>query len=102
MDIGKKMRDYRTAKKMTRYRLTQITGVSGHHIKGIEEGTRQPTIDTLQKLLAPLGVSMAEFFSDGGNVAYLSEKEQQLIEHFRSLDIDQAEALLQLSKVMKK
>lgn len=102
MDIGKKMRDYRTAKKMTRYRLTQITGVSGHHIKGIEEGTRQPTIDTLQKLLTPLGVSMAEFFGDGSDAVYLSENERKLIENFRALDADQAEALVQLSKVMKK
>ena len=29
------------------YRLTQVTGILGHHIKGIEEGTQQPTIDTL-------------------------------------------------------
>ena len=63
MDIGKRLRDYRTAKKITRYRLTQITGVSGYHIKGIEEGTRQPTIDTLQKLLTPFGVITLIFIS---------------------------------------
>ena len=60
MDIGKRLFEIRTAKGMTRYRLTQITGVSGHHIKGIETGTRQPTIDTLQKLVEPLGITLAE------------------------------------------
>ena len=102
MDIGKKILEIRTAKGLTRYRLTQITGISGHHIKGIEEGTRQPTIDTLQKLLVPLGISMSELFSDEDGTTYLSEKERILIENFRTLDNDQADALVQLSNVMKK
>ncbi len=102
MDIGKKIFEIRTAKGLTRYRLTQITGISGHHIKGIEEGTRQPTIDTLQKLLVPLGISMSELFSDEDGTTYLSEKERVLIENFRTLDSDQADVLVQLSNVMKK
>ena len=102
MDIGKKILEVRTAKGLTRYRLTQITGISGHHIKGIEEGTRQPTIDTLQKLLVPLGISMSELFSDKDGTSYLSEQERVLIENFRTLDSDQADALVQLSNVMKK
>ena len=102
MDIGKKILEIRTAKGLTRYRITQITGISGHHIKGIEEGTRQPTIDTLQKLLVPLGISMSELFSDEDGTTYLSEKERVLIENFRTLDNDQADALVQLSNVMKK
>ena len=102
MDIGKKILEIRTAKGLTRYRLTQITGISGHHIKGIEEGTRQPTIDTLQKLLIPLGISMSELFSDEDGTTYLSEKERVLIENFRTLDSDQADALVQLINVMKK
>ena len=102
MDIGKKILEIRTAKGLTRYRITQITGISGHHIKGIEEVTRQPTIDTLQKLLVPLGISMSELFSDEDGTTYLSEKERVLIENFRTLDNDQADALVQLSNVMKK
>lgn len=102
MDIGERLCAYRKAKGMTRYRLTQITGVSGHHIKGIEEGTRQPTIDTLQKLIAPLGVSMSEFFSDDSAITYLSEIERKLIENFRALNADQAEALVNISDAMNK
>lgn len=102
MDLGNKIREIRTTKGLSMYRITQITGISGHHIKGIEEGTRQPTIDTLQKLLVPLGISMAELFSENGEATYLSEKERILIENFRTLDNDQADALVQLSSVMKK
>lgn len=59
------------------YRITQITGISGHHIKGIEEGTRQPTIDTLKKLLVTLEISMAELFSEETDSTYLTEKESK-------------------------
>lgn len=84
------------------YRITQITGISGHHIKGIEEGTRQPTIDTLQKLLVPLGISMAELFSEETEPYYLTGKEKTLIENFRTLDKEKSDTLLLLSDVLKK
>lgn len=84
------------------YRITQITGISEHHIKGIEEGTRQPTIDTLQKLLIPLGISMVELFSEESESYYLTDKERTLIENFRILDAEKSDALLLFSDVLKK
>lgn len=102
MDIGKKIKDIRTSKGLSMYRITQITGISGHHIKGIEDGTRQPTIETLQKLLVPLGITLAELFSTDSSSTYLSDKERTLIENFRSLNIEKAEALLYFSEVLKK
>lgn len=101
MDIGKRIRELRTEKGFSMYRITQLTGISGHHIKGIEDGTRQPTIETLQKLLAPLGVSMAELFNDG-EAFYLTDKEKKLMENFRALDEEKADALLLLSNALKK
>lgn len=102
MDIGKKIKKIRISKGLSMYRITQITGISGHHIKGIEEGTRQPTIDTLQKLLMPLGISMAELFSEENESYYLTEKEQTLIENFRILDEEKSDALLLFSDILKK
>ncbi len=102
MDIGSKIKKLRTDKGLSMYRITQITGISGHHIKGIEEGTRQPTIDTLQKLLVPLGISIAELFSDETDISYLTEKEHTLLENFRTLDTEKANALILFSEVLKK
>lgn len=102
MEIGKRIYDIRNEKGLTRYRLTQITGISGHHIKGIEEGTRQPTIDTLQKLLVPLGLTLAELFSEEKEAVYLSDDEQALLENYRKLDKEKASALLQISKALNK
>ena len=83
MEVGKKLHKLREDKKMSMYRLTQLTGVSGHHIKGIEEGTRQPTIETLNRLAVALGSSLAEMFNDDTECTYLTENERHLIENFR-------------------
>ena len=100
MDVGKRLRKLREDKKMSMYRLTQMTGVSGHHIKGIEEGTRQPTIETLQRLTVALGSSLAELFNDDTECTYLSGRERRLVENFRTLSEEKADALLMMSDVL--
>ena len=57
MKIGEKIQELREQQNLSRYRLSKDTGVSGDHIRGIEEGTRQPTIDTLNRLLLSLRYS---------------------------------------------
>ncbi len=101
MEVGKKLKKLREDKKMSMYRLTQITGISGHHIKGIENGTRQPTIETLNRLVSALGSSLAEVFNDDTQCTYLNEKERRLIENFRVMSDEKADALLSLSDVLK-
>ena len=102
MEVGKKLHKLREDKKMSMYRLTQLTGVSGHHIKGIEEGTRQPTIETLNRLAVALGSSLAEMLNDDKECTYLTENERHLIENFRRLSDEKAEALLNMSDVLNK
>ena len=84
------------------YRLTQMTGVSGHHIKGIEQGTRQPTIETLNKLVNALGSSLADIFSDDDNSVRLAEDERRLIENYRMVSEEKKSALLNMSDLLKK
>lgn len=100
MEIGKKIRKLREDRDMSMYRLTQITGVSGQHIKGIEEGTRQPTIETLQRLAAALGTSLAEIFNEDMQSSYLSENERRLIENYRRLSEEKADVLLKMSDLL--
>lgn len=102
MEVGKKLQKLREEKNMSMYRLTQITGVSGHHIKGIENGTRQPTIETLNRLVSALGSSLSEIFNDDTECTYLNERERSLVENFRTLSEEKANALLNLSDVLKK
>ncbi|MBR4183664.1 MAG: helix-turn-helix domain-containing protein [Lachnospiraceae bacterium] len=101
MNIGRKLKTIRQKKGCTRYRLTQITGISGHHIKGIEEGTRQPTIDTLERLLEALGYSLSEFFCETDHMYVLNDSEWMLIENYRDMDSERAGILLAISRLFK-
>ena len=100
MEVGKRLKQLRDDRGMTMYRLTQLTGVSGHHIKGIEEGTRQPTIETLSKLVNALGSSLVEIFNDNTECSYLTEDERRLIENYRTMSAEKSEALLRMSDVL--
>ncbi len=102
MEIGEKLKKLRTKRGMTMYRLTQLTGVSGHHIKGIEEGTRQPTIETLNKLVTALGSSLGEIFNDNEKCTYLKEDEMRLLENYRMMSDEKSEALLIMSDLLNK
>ena len=102
MKVGEKLKKLRDNKGMTMYRLTQMTGVSGHHIKGIEDGTRQPTIETLTKLVTALGSSLAEVFIDDEECFYLKDDEKRLIENYRMASEEKKNALLNISDVLNK
>jgi transcriptional regulator with XRE-family HTH domain len=102
MKVGEKLKKLRDDRDMSMYRLTQLTGVSGHHIKGIEEGTRQPTIETLNKLVNALGSSLVEIFNDDEECSYLTEDERRLIENYRMMSDEKSAALLNMSNVLNK
>lgn len=101
MKLGEKLKKLRDDRGMSMYRLTQMTGVSGHHIKGIEQGTRQPTIETLNKLVNALGSSLADIFSDDDNSVRLDEDERRLIENYRMVSEEKKSALLNMSDLLK-
>lgn len=100
MDYGKKLKSIRENKKISIYRLSQDTGISQGHISDLENGRNQPTIETLRKILVPLGITLAEFFNEDKDVSYLNERETKLLTQFRNMPDDKAELFLQLGKAL--
>lgn len=100
MDYGKKLKSIRENKKISIYRLSQDTGISQGHISDLENGRNQPTIETLRKILVPLGITLAEFFNENKDVSYLNERETKLLTQFRNMPDDKAELFLQLGKAL--
>ena len=93
MDISKRLKEIRRAKKISVYKLSQLSGVS-------ERGDRNPSIDTLSRLSVPLGITLPELLNESDNISYLSVKEQELIKCFRNLTDDKADALLAFLKTL--
>ena len=99
MEYGKRIKALREAKKISIYRLSQDSGISQGHISDLENGINQPTIETLKRILAPLGCSLSEFFNEG-EVSVLSEKEKELVARFRTMPDEKAELFLELGRIL--
>ena len=100
MDIAERLKESRKAKNLSVYKLSQISGVSETHIRDLERGDRNPSFDTLSRLVKPLGLSLAEMFRDSEDVSYLNSKERELVECYRMLSDDKAEKLLEFLKTL--
>ena len=100
MELGEKLKHFRESKKMSIYRLSQEADVSQGHISDLENGRNQPTIDTLKRLLAPMGITLAEFFNEDNEISILTEKEKELVALFMTMPDDRAEVYIQLGKFL--
>ncbi len=100
MEIGERLRYLRTSKKLSIYRVSQETGISQNHISDLELGKCQPSVETLRRLIIPLGITLSELFNENQEISVLSSEERELIENYRTLPNDKANALLQLSAML--
>ncbi len=100
MDIAERLKRARKTKNLSVYKLSQITGVSETHIRDLERGDRNPSFDTLSRLVKPLGLSLADMFNESEDVSYLSNDEKALVECYRMLSKDKEEALLNFLKTI--
>ncbi len=102
MEFGERLRFIRESKKISIYRLSQETNISQGHISDLENGKNQPTIETLKKLLVPLGISLSEFFNEDGEVSVLTETEKELVSNYRTMTNEKADLYFQLGIALNK
>lgn len=100
MELHERLKKLRTDQKLSVYRLSRISDVSENHIRTIEKGDSHPSVETLEKLLKPLGVTMSEFFCDDETVTFPSSYEKELLQAVRKLDAQKSDILLMLAKVL--
>jgi len=71
--LGAKLRHLRTARELTIAQLAKRAGVSSGLISQIERGNSNPSIKTLQRLRAVLGVNLWEFLAEPSATASSDE-----------------------------
>ena len=62
MDIGKRIKQYRTEKKLTQKQLAELSGINEGTIRKYELGIRNPKNDQLEKIAKGLNISMNLFY----------------------------------------
>ena len=78
MKYGARLHQLRIAKKFSIYRLHKETGLSQGHITDLEKDNIM-LLETLQRLLTAMDISLSEFFNEDGEILYLSQREKELV-----------------------
>lgn len=63
-EVGQRLKEIRTAKGISQYRLSKLSGISQSAISTIESSTKSPTTDTLERLAEVLGCTVAELMGE--------------------------------------
>lgn len=64
-EIGSRIRQVRTIRKMSLAELSQHSGVSIAMLSNVERGQAYPSVQTLQKIVAILDIDISELFRSG-------------------------------------
>lgn len=95
MDIGKRVKEIRENKKISIYKLSQESQVSESHIRNLERGVKNATVETLEMLVKHLNMTMSEFFNENNDVTYLTPSEKILLDYYRTLPDETATAIIE-------
>ncbi|SRR6266404_6327160 len=69
MVIGEKLRAVREAKKLSQGHIEKETGLLRCYVSRVENGHTTPSLETLEKWVRSLGISMSQLFSENGRDA---------------------------------
>ena len=64
MNISQRLIELREKRGITTNKLANIAGISQSHLREIELGQRNPTVETLSFFCEALGISLEEFFHE--------------------------------------
>lgn len=72
--FGKTVRSLRLKANLAQERLALEAGVNRGYLGGLERGQHTPTLDTIYRLLAPLGVTLIEFSAEFERILRLGRR----------------------------
>ena len=83
--VSAKITDLCSKSGISKYRLSQRTGISQSALSDITKMKKLPTLITLEKICDAFGITLAQFFTEDGNVLYLSEEQKRLLQTWSTL-----------------
>ena len=91
MKVGERITELRNLRGITVNKLANLAGVSQSHLRDIELGIKNPTIETLSYICDGLRISISGFFDIEKNdispflmssIKHLNEEQQKLLSDF--------------------
>ena len=99
MDILTKILEERNKRNWSEYQLAQNSGITQSTISTWYRKKMQPSISSLEKICAGLGITLSQFFSEEDAIE-LSKEQKQILGKWDSLNKSQKDAILNIIDVM--
>lgn len=94
MEIGKKIKTIRSARKMSARNLAVLIDLDPSQISKIENGASKPSLETLEKICNVLNITLSDFFKKEND--HISKSMYQLILVAKDLTDEQIILITQL------
>lgn len=99
--IGPRIKELCDKQQITKYRLSQMTGVTQTVLSRIIKGENVPTIQTIEKICAALNISLAQFFAKDENPPDLTAEQREIIETWNGLTPEERERLMKIIRTFQ-
>ena len=99
MDILKRLTDERAKRNWSEYQLAKNSDITQSTISTWYRKNMQPSISSLEKICAGLGITLSQFFSEEDAIE-LSKEQKQILSKWDSLNKKQKEAILSIIDAM--
>lgn len=100
MDINEKIKQLMKERNWTEYRLAKESGLSQSTISNLFKRNTVPSITTLEYICKGIGITLAQFFSEG-NMVELNDEQQELFRLWVYLTAEQKKLIIGIIKNMK-
>lgn len=64
MDIAARVIKWREKAGLSTYKLSKLSGVSQTYLREVEQGSKQPTVEIIDRICSGLGITLGEFFTE--------------------------------------
>ena len=101
MNVMERIDELCRQRNISKYRLSQITGISQSAFSKMARQQSSLSLETLQRICEAFGISMAQFFSETGEYPDLTAQQKQLLHFWTLLDGKKRDyALLMIEKMI--
>lgn len=100
--IGYRIQELCHKHSITKYRLSQLTGISQTALANIISKQSIPTILTLERICDAFGITLAQFFARGSERPDLTDNQLEILETWDKLDTKEREILITFIRSLKR
>ena len=99
--IGPRIKELCDKQQITKYRLSQLTGVTQTVLSRIIKRENIPTIQTLEKICTALNISLAQFFAKDENPPDLTAEQREIVETWSGLNPEDRDRLMKIIRTFQ-